>query len=67
MENLKTIEVVDIGQIPVMAKQGRSIFVVGKECIELANLLQLSVKLYFNNKEIDIFTNTKLEDITRKL
>lgn len=67
MENLTTIEVVDIGQIPVMAKQGKNIFVVAKECIELANLLQISVKLYFNNKEIDIFTNTKLKDITEKL
>lgn len=64
---LNSIEVVDQGQISVMAKKGSSIFTVGKECIALANYLKLAVKLYFNDKQIDIYTNTTLSDIIAKL
>jgi hypothetical protein len=64
---LSAIEVVELGQIKVMAIKGRSIFDAGKECIALAKFLKVAVKLYFNNKQIDIYVDTTLEQIIAKI
>ena len=66
IKELRSVEVVDQSQISVMAKQGANIFDVGRECIVLANLLKVAVKLYFNDKQIDIYVDTTIEQIINK-
>lgn len=63
MDRLNSVELCDLGEIKVMAIKGKNIIDVGQECIELANLLQVAVRLYFNNKQILIFTNSTVKDI----
>jgi hypothetical protein len=64
--NLKSIEVCEQGEIIVMAIKGKNIIDVGMECVKLANYLKLSVRLYFNESVIQIFRNTKIEEIIQK-
>lgn len=63
---LKNIEVCEQGEIIVMAIKGKNIIDIGMECIKLANYLKLAVRLYFNESVIQIFRNTKIEEIIQK-
>ncbi len=49
-----------------MAIKGKNISDTGRECIQLANLLKVAVRLYFNSKQILIFTNTDIGEIIAK-
>lgn len=66
MENLKAVEVCEIGQIQVNGVVGKNIIDAGKECIYLANLLKVAVKLYWNGKYIDVYRSTTLKEIIEK-
>ncbi len=65
--NLNAIEVCELGQIKVMAKKGHNIFMAGRESIQLANLLKVAVQLYFNDLVIDVYVDTTIESIIKKI
>lgn len=67
MNNLKAVEVCEIGQIMVNGVDGQNIFDAAKECIYLSNLLKVAVKLYWNGKYIDVYRSTTLEEIIKKI
>lgn len=67
MEQLKAVEVCEIGQIKVNGIKGKNIFDAAKECINLANLLKVAVELYWNGWRIDIYTTTTVEDVVKKV
>lgn len=54
MITLTKIEPCEITFIKVMAKKGANIFDSGKEAIMVAQLLKCMIKLYFNDKIIDV-------------
>ena len=66
MEKLKAVEVCEIGQIKVNGIIGQNLIDASKECIYLANLLKVAVKLYWNGKYIDIYIGTTIEQIIEK-
>jgi hypothetical protein len=67
MEKLRTIEICELGQIKVNAIKNTNIWDVGTECIALANLLKVAVELHFNDVVIDIYVDTTVGDVMRKL
>lgn len=66
MENLKAVEVCEIGQIKVNGVIGQNIIDASKECIYLVNLLKVAVQLYWNGKYIDVYKGTTIEQIIEK-
>lgn len=64
-DKLNHIEVAEVSQIKVNAKLGSNIWDVAKECIALANLLKVSVKLYFNGRYVHIYVDSKVNDIVQ--
>ncbi len=63
MRALKTIEVCELPKIIVMAIRGKNIVAVGMECINLSNLLGTMVELHFNDKIINVFKNSTVQNI----
>lgn len=66
-DKLNHIEVAELSQIKVNAKLGSNIWNVAIECIALANLLKVAVQLYFNGKHVDVYTDSKVQDIVDKV
>ena len=66
MKKLKTIEICELPKIKVMAIKGSNIIDTGKECIKLSNLLGVMVELHWNDKVVNIFTTTNIDDIIKK-
>lgn len=66
MEKLKAVEVCEIGQIKVNGVIGQNLIDAAKECIYLANLLKVTVQLYWNGKYIDVYTGTTIKEIIEK-
>ncbi len=67
MEKLKATEVCEIGKIKVNGVRGENLFDAANECIYLANLLKVSVQLYWNGKYIDVYRGTTTKQIIEKL
>ena len=63
MRTLKTIEICELPKIKVMAIKGENIVAVGMECINLSNLLGTMVELHFNDKIINVFKNSTVQNI----
>ena len=63
---MNTIELCEIGLIKVNAIKGKNIFEIAKECSELSKYLKVVVTLYYNDKIVDVFVDTKIEDIINK-
>jgi hypothetical protein len=63
MEKLETIDMCELPLLKVIARKGKNIIDVGRECITLSNLLSVAIDLYFNDKVIRIYTNTTIEEI----
>ncbi len=63
MENLKAIEVCEIGILKVNGVRGQNMFDAATECIYLANLLNVAVQLYWNGKYINVYKATTVGEI----
>jgi len=50
-----------------MAIKGKNISDTGRECIQLANLLKVAVRLYFNSKQILILPILTLGKLSQKV
>lgn len=63
---LNAVEVAELGQVKVNGRSGANIMDAAKECIYIANLLKVAVELYWNGKRIDVYVDSRAEDIIKK-
>lgn len=66
MNELKAIEICELGQIKVNGILNKNLIEAAKECLYIANLLKVAVQLYWNGKHIDIYTNDTIQTIIQK-
>lgn len=67
MDELKAIEVAEIGVIKVNGKPGHNIFTAANEAVHLSNLLKIAVELNWNGSTILVLRNTTSSEIVSKI